>query len=84
MTYSFYVHGWFLPWLDEQRENGKLTQGKTKVMSDGIEYDYEGEVDQDGKACGIGVANGTMRYEGTFFNGKAHGICKSTPCIPKI
>ena len=26
--YSYYVHGWFLVWLDEQRAAGKLRQGK--------------------------------------------------------
>ena len=36
------------------------------------EYDYTGEVDQNGKACGQGVAvfvnDKDMRYEGTFLD----------------
>ena len=32
--YSLYVHGYLLPWLDEQRQNGLLKQGKkTKALS---------------------------------------------------
>ena len=27
--YSIYVHGWFLPWLDQLREKGELRQGKS-------------------------------------------------------
>ena len=53
-------------------------------------YDYEGEVDENGKACGIGVAKqpkgetnerlfGAKQpetIEGTFFNNFMHGICE--------
>ena len=41
-------------------------------------YDYEGEVDENSKACGIGVArhpNGET-IEGTFCNNLMHGICE--------
>ena len=39
---------------------------------------YEGEVDLEGKACGYGLYGNREIYvfEGTFFNGKMHGICK--------
>ena len=56
-------------------------------------YFYTGEVDQDGKACGYGSAYNQVdsdwevegeecpypqeTYEGTLFNDKPHGICKS-------
>ena len=30
--YSYYVHGWFLVWLDEQRAAGKLRQGKLLTL----------------------------------------------------
>ena len=26
--YTYYVHGYFLPWLDKQRADGKLKKGK--------------------------------------------------------
>ena len=26
--YSLYIHGYFLPWLDQQRKAGKLKSGK--------------------------------------------------------
>ena len=30
--YSYYVHGWFLVWLDEQRAAGKLRKGKEETF----------------------------------------------------
>ena len=44
-------------------------------------YCYTGEVDQDGKICGYGSAFSQdfpeNTFEGTHFNDKPHGICKS-------
>ena len=39
-------------------------------------YDYEGEIDEDGKACGVGIArlDGRPSYKGTFYNNVIHGI----------
>ena len=39
-------------------------------------YDYEGEIDEDGKACGVGIARreGSASYRGTFCNNMIHGI----------
>ena len=39
-------------------------------------YDYEGEIDEDGKACGVGIARreGSASYKGTFCNNMIHGI----------
>ena len=68
--YSHYIHGYLLPWLNEQRKAGKLTKGKTTYPSsfihlvtnmkwtnrEGHEFIYTGEVDQDGFICGEGVA----------------------------
>ena len=68
--YSHYIHGYFLVWLDQQRREGKLTQGKKfNILSllsivknkkwrdmDGDCYLYTGEVDQDGQLCGYGFA----------------------------
>ena len=40
-------------------------------------YDYEGEVDENGKACGIGVARREGEIiEGTFLDNDMHGICE--------
>ena len=58
-NYSLYIHGFFLVWLDQQRQAGKLTQGKKfnifSLLSivknkewtnnDGKDYLYTGEVD---------------------------------------
>ena len=49
----------------------------------GDKYLYTGEVDLFGKVCGFGTATGIdgrnyySTYEGTFFNGRPHGICMS-------
>ena len=39
-------------------------------------FQYTGEIDQDGKACGEGsiVINNYIIFEGTFFNNQWHGI----------
>ena len=39
-------------------------------------FDYEGEIDEDGKACGVGIARrgGTTPYKGTFYDNVIHGI----------
>ena len=29
--FSLYLHGWFFPWLQEQRDAGKLVQGETVI-----------------------------------------------------
>ena len=34
-------------------------------------YHYEGEVDEQGQACGFGNAGD---FDGTYFNNKPHGI----------
>ena len=46
-----------------------------------IEDHYYGDIDSEGKACGIGVIgnkNQSQKHEGTFFNNKIHGICKNS------
>ena len=41
--------------------------------------DYIGELDQNGEACGAGIAtesdNPSRKYEATFMDNKIHGIC---------
>ena len=90
--FSQYIHEYWLPWLDEQRKAGKLIKGKyqsqilltitdeKRIEITIKEYDYTGEMDQDGKACGQGVAvfvnDKDMRYEGTFLDDQPHGLCR--------
>ena len=44
------------------------------------QYQYVGELDPQGKACGYGIAtrvdDATWRYEGTFLDDKLEGLCK--------
>ena len=90
--YSLYVHGYFLPWLQQQREAGSLQQGRSKqifhhtqdlgqrkvFIGSDDKYEYTGELDKDGNACGFGIAVGEIdkdaRYESTWFQNKRHGI----------
>ena len=40
-----------------------------------VEWDYEGELDEKGKACGFGVAIWLKQsYKGCFFNDTFEGI----------
>ena len=46
------------------------------------DYDYEGEIDENGKAYGYGIGTRiTAKHntvEGTWFNNQIHGLCKSS------
>ena len=64
-NYSHYVHGFLLPWLEQLREAGHLTQGKSSFRSNMFagskdyyfrqwKCTYRGEIDQHGDACGYG------------------------------
>ena len=91
--YTFYVHGYFIPWIDEQKEAGLISEGRWWIfwlelllghvnMRDvkNIEDHYYGDIDSEGRACGIGVIgykNPRRKHEGTFFNNKIHGFCKN-------
>ena len=54
----------------------------TKLIEiDSKKQKYEGEIDQEGNACGVGSVvykrnDTTVKFEGTFFNDKQHGLCK--------
>ena len=68
--YFRYVHGHFIPLIEQERVDGKLKQGKKKqqlidltvtsvVEIEGSDYKYQGEVDIDNKPHGFGVASDT-------------------------
>ena len=44
------------PKLLKMRKDGLLKQGKTRVFINDLEYEYEGEIDQNGHATGWGLA----------------------------
>ena len=63
--FSLYIHGFWLPWLERARTEGRIKHGKQqKVIHDSDylgekkikigkeEYDYKGEIDELGNACG--------------------------------
>ena len=54
-----------------------LFSGNKTVSINGDAWDYEGEINEDGLACGQGVATrDKAKFTGTFFNDKLEGICK--------
>ena len=71
---------------------GKLTKGIIHLLltcdilgkkyfwyGKGLDYEYTGEMDQDGLACGFGKMSpnwNSLEYEGTFLNDRKHGFCK--------
>ena len=54
----------------------RLCLGKKEIEAMEDTWDYEGEIDEDGLACGFGVADtgDGWTYVGTFFNDKFEGI----------
>ena len=54
-------------------------EGKQIQDSEGKIYKYKGEVDQNKKACGKGLAaplKSNFRYKGTFFEDRFEGLGK--------
>ena len=84
--YTQYVGDYLQPWVQELRLRGKLKRGKKKIHIKGVnryfpeegeDWDYEGELDQDGLACGMGELSnkdGNHSYTGCFVNDKFEGI----------
>ena len=79
LNYSLYIHGWLIPWLDEQRSTGKISfteaNSKTKkgrklvkklkfYEGDSFDHEYNGEIDINRMACGEGTY--TFRKEHIF------------------
>ena len=48
--------------------------------SEGDKMKYEGEIDKDGKACGVGIVSlakdPNQCIEGTFYKNKRYGYCE--------
>ena len=74
---KWYIHIELLPKLTKMRKESKLLHNQTKKQIwPGIgEYEYFGDTDLDGKACGWGTAiRDNQSYTGTFLNDKMTGI----------
>ena len=53
--------------------------GEKVVTISSMEYNYKGDLDSEGRACGFGEAVKTNSYDafrGTFFNDRPHGLRK--------
>ena len=65
---TYYIHGYLIPKQDELRAQGKIKYlAKKSIAIDGAEYEYEGEVDSDGRPEGHGKAKyKNIEYEGIW------------------
>ena len=75
--------------LDQLRSQKKLSKGSKVLMIGKTAWQYTGELDEDGFACGIGSATRSQEEEfgdtkmdcaggtiyGTFYKDKMHGVC---------
>ena len=93
-NYSRYVHGFLLPELEKRRQSGMILKSKFSVQTKretcedqrkklqigAHSFDYIGETDRDGLACGYGVAvsevDKTWSFSGTWLKNEQHGLCR--------
>ena len=79
------MHGFWAPSLIEKREAGKIVRTKKVITivfgKENIMFDYDGEVDDLGRAHGYGHAvefgesiKKALKCSGTFKDDKPHGI----------
>ena len=54
--YTFYANFHLKFWFEDLKRDEALKEGKKKITCNGKEWDYEGPVDENGVACGIGKA----------------------------
>ena len=57
--FCLYIHGYFIPWIEQQKAEGKIRKckeykniiylclGERKIFGDKKDYEYEGEVDEN-------------------------------------
>ena len=80
----WYIHRELLPKLTKMLRNGELHRNQTKMVRiEGRQFEYTGDVDQNGNATGWGVATTPdgrfgISYSGTFFNNRLEGIITKT------
>lgn len=66
--------------FEDLSRDGRLNEGKKKLTKqDGVEWSYTGQIDENGAACGNGIATRTdgkheYTYIGSFFNDQWEGI----------
>ena len=59
-----------IPHIDQLRDQGKLNKGQKDIIIYNTIYEFNGELDIEGKACGLGLATADYgsKYEGIFYN----------------
>ena len=73
----YHIHGWLIPHFCQLRAQNKLKQGTKQIEIEGIKFDYVGELDEQNKAYGEGIAeNDDIKLRVMTMNDKIHGLCK--------
>lgn len=75
-NYTYCILGHLEPMICEFRAEGRLTYVEKQIEDRyGNKWDFKGEVDKKGLACGKGVATrpSGSKFEGTFLDGQWHG-----------
>ena len=52
---THYIHLWLLPYLHMLRQQGKLKKGKKEMILGFYDVEYDGEMDENGACCGVGI-----------------------------
>ena len=74
--FDVYLDESFHPLLEQLRADKKLFEGKKTFRQWGTEWQYVGEIDEDGFACGSGTVKNASgeTYTGNFHQDKFHGV----------
>ena len=78
-----WFHLWWLPLIDDLKQQNKIKKGKKEVKVLG-KCTYEGDL-KDGKCFGVGtaIAKDGTKYSGTWMDDQRHGVSKCTAQHPK-
>ena len=70
--YTLFITKYLEHVIKQRRDEGKLREGKKLIDN---HWRYEGELDEAGRACGIGRAyHEDVEHRGMFFDDKAEGV----------
>ena len=78
LVYFYFIHGWLIPRFSQLRDQGQIKDDQKQHYVGG-DYlcNYQGPINVDGKACGIGYSKAVkgygQDYSGCFWNDRLHG-----------
>jgi len=66
--FSMYIHGYWIPFLQKEKEEGRLKEGTVTFRIFQHDVIYEGLLDEDGKAYGWGTCT-SLNYPSQSWTG---------------